>query len=161
MIIQNELRTTSVQSDRTIKSLFIDLEQIVLYLNNHLPPDFSQAVSKTLMPGLCTKITETWLDSAIPSSISDMTAFRQVIALVQIFAEKLDVMDWTGAADMHHWVANAPRLWLSKRRESSLDWTRNQLSLGKLYSIPSGMPTFFADGISPLALELRLNLFNR
>jgi protein transport protein DSL1/ZW10 len=119
--------------DRTIKSLLLDLEQIIVFLNGHLPSEFSRPLSEILMPKLCSQIKETWLDSAVPASLEDMTAFRKAIALVQVFADNLKALQWTGAEELHDWVTNAPRIWLTKRRETSLDWTRNQLSLGELF----------------------------
>jgi len=106
------------------------------------------------MPKLCSQIKETWLDSAVPASLEDMTAFRKAIALVQVFADNLKVLQWTGAEELLDWVANAPRIWLAKRRETALDWTRNQLSLGGLphvsYFIVSMNSTIGTSG--PLAL---------
>jgi centromere/kinetochore protein ZW10 len=83
------------------------------------------------MPNLIKLIKETWLDSAVPISLDDMTDFRKAIALVQVFAEKIATLGWEGAEELCDWVESAPRLWVTKRRETSLDWTRNQLSLGK------------------------------
>jgi centromere/kinetochore protein ZW10 len=88
-----------------------------------------------MMPKLCSQIKDTWLDSAVPTSLEDMTAFRKAIALVQVFANNLGSLKWAGAQELDDWVANAPRIWLTKRREMSLDWTRNQLSLGKFSSL--------------------------
>lgn len=107
-----------------------DLERILVFLHDHLPTDFAQRLSKVMMPKLCSKIRTTWLDSAVPASLEDMTAFRKAIALVQVFADKIKALNWAGGEELDDWVANAPRIWLTKRRETSLDWTRNQLALG-------------------------------
>jgi centromere/kinetochore protein ZW10 len=131
-LFQDIIRTSTGHTDRTIKSLLLDLEQIIVFLNGHLPSEFSRPLSEVLMPKLCSQIKETWLDSAVPTSLQDMTAFRKAIAMVQIFADNLKALQWTGAEELHVWVASAPRIWLTKRRETSLDWTRNQLSLGEL-----------------------------
>ena len=77
-----------------------------------------------------------------------MTAFRKAIALVQVFADNLKALKWTGAEELHDWVANAPRIWLTKRRETALDWTRNQLSLGELPQI------YFFDVATPSKLGI-------
>jgi centromere/kinetochore protein ZW10 len=118
-------------ADHTIKSLLFDLEQIIIFLNQRLPAEFTRPLSEVLMPKLCSQIKDTWLDSAVPASLEDMTAFRKAIALVQVFADNLQTLHWTGAQELHDWVSNAPRIWLAKRRETALDWTRNQLSLGE------------------------------
>ena len=119
-----------------------------MFLNGHLPSEFSQPLSEVLMPKLCSHIKETWLDSAVPASLQDMTAFRKAIALVQVFADNLKALKWTGAEELHDWVANAPRIWLTKRRETALDWTRNQLSLGELPQI------YFFDVATPSKLGI-------
>jgi protein transport protein DSL1/ZW10 len=131
-LYQNIIRTSTTTADHTIKSLLLDLEQTIVFLNERLPSEFSQRLSEVLMPKLCSHVKETWLDSAVPASLQDMTAFRKAIALVQVFADNLKSLQWTGAEELHDWVANAPRIWLTKRRETALDWTRNQLSLGEL-----------------------------
>jgi len=82
------------------------------------------------MPKLSALIKDTWLDSAVPVSLDDMRDFRKAIALVQVFAETITNLGWDGDADLHDWVENAPRLWVTKRRETSLDYTRRQLSIG-------------------------------
>jgi centromere/kinetochore protein ZW10 len=88
-------------------------------------------LSKLMMAKVCSQIKESWLDSAVPVSLDDMIAFRKAIAMVNVFADNLEALKWSGAGELHDWVTNAPRIWLTKRRETSLDWTRNQLSLGQ------------------------------
>jgi len=134
-LYQNILRVSTTPADHTVKSLLFDLEQTIVFLNRRLPSEFSRPLSEVLMPKLCTQIKETWLDSAVPASLQDMTAFQKAIALVQVFANNLKALQWTGAEELHDWVANAPWIWLTKRRETALDWTRNQLSLGELPQI--------------------------
>jgi centromere/kinetochore protein ZW10 len=88
-----------------------------------------------MMPKLCAQIKDTWLDSAIPGRLADMEAFQKAIALVQNFAGTLNDLEWTGAQELHEWVINAPKIWLSKRRETVLDDLRNRLSSG-MFQIP-------------------------
>lgn len=88
------------------------------------------------MPVLTSRILEDWLDTAVPPSLADMVDYQKAIAQVDEFAAKLDSMKWPGADSLHDWVSNAPKIWLNKRREAALDWTRNQLSLG--IGIPQG-----------------------
>src|SRR5436853_1218160 len=129
--MQATLRTSTAHADLTIKSLLFDLEQTIIFLNNYLPSEFTKPLSAILMPKLCTKIKDTWLDSAVPASLDDMTAFQNAIALVQVFANNLKELEWLGVDELEEWVVNAPRTWLAKRRETSLDWIRNQLALGE------------------------------
>lgn len=83
-----------------------------------------------MMPPLSRHILETWLDAAVPASLDDMVDYQKTLAIVHAFASKLDGLNWPGSGIFHDWVASAPKIWLNKRRETTLDWTRNQLSLG-------------------------------
>jgi len=83
-----------------------------------------------MMPVLSRRLLDDWLDSAVPASLDDMVDYQKTLALVQDFARRLDILKWPGSDDIHDWIAGAPRIWLNKRREEALDWTRNQLSLG-------------------------------
>lgn len=82
------------------------------------------------MPTLSKRIKEEWLDTAVPASLEDMMAYQKSLAQVQEFAKRLDSIKWPGTNGFYDWVTSAPKIWLSKRRETTLDWTRNQLSLG-------------------------------
>ncbi|KAF8850831.1 hypothetical protein BDZ45DRAFT_184064 [Acephala macrosclerotiorum] len=129
-IDQNTLSLGTGTTDRTIKTLFSDLEVIIRFLNDKLPAEIADSLSRRMMPVLCSRILEEWLDTAVPASLDDMVDYQKALAQVGDFASKLDEMQWPGADSLHDWVANAPKTWLSKRRETALDWTRNQLSLG-------------------------------
>lgn len=113
-----------------IKDLFIDLDKIVNFIANNFEPEWTYKLSSVLMPKLTTLIKETWLDSAIPTSLEEMTEYRKAIALVQVFADTISNLGWEGADELHEWVEDAPRLWVTKRREASLDYTRRQLARG-------------------------------
>lgn len=103
---------------------------MIRFLSESLPADFAQPLSSVLMPKLTTLIRETWLDSAVPVSLDRMTEFRNAIALVHEFAEKITSLGWGGADNLNDWVESSPRLWVAKRRETALDSTRRQLSKG-------------------------------
>jgi centromere/kinetochore protein ZW10 len=60
-----------------------------------------------------------------------MVDYQKALAQVSEFATKLDLLKWPGVEGLHDWVTNAPKIWLNKKRETALDWTRNQFSLGK------------------------------
>jgi centromere/kinetochore protein ZW10 len=84
-----------------------------------------------MMPSLSARIKEVWLDTAVPASLDDMVEYQKSMAQVHEFAEKLESLQWPGIDDFYDWVTNSAKIWLVKRRETSLDWTRNQLALGK------------------------------
>jgi centromere/kinetochore protein ZW10 len=88
-----------------------------------------------MMPTLSNRIKEVWLDTAVPSSLDDMIDYQKALAQVDDFATKLDSLDWPPVHGFHDWVSNSSKIWLNKKRETSLDWTRNQLSLGKPFCL--------------------------
>ena len=73
------------------------------------------------------------LDTAVPASLDDMVDYQKALAQVHDFANNLDALKWPGVEGLRDWVTNAPKIWLTKKRESVLDWTRNQFSLGTVF----------------------------
>ncbi|KAG4438487.1 hypothetical protein IFR05_006010 [Cadophora sp. M221] len=126
----NSLSLGTDVTNNTIKSLFLDIETTIQFLVDNVPDEIIQLLAKKMMPVLSTRILEVWLDTAVPASLDDMVDYQKALALVGDFAGKLDALNWPGADTFHDWVSNAPKIWLGKRRETTLDWTRNQLSLG-------------------------------
>ncbi len=86
------------------------------------------------MPPLTTRILESWLDTAIPVDLNDTMEYQKTLALVSEFTEKLVSMKWPGMDGFLDWVQNAPKIWLNKKREKSLEWTRDLFSQGKMVS---------------------------
>jgi centromere/kinetochore protein ZW10 len=120
-----------MQADTSIKSLLEDVEGVVRFLLKHLPTEIIKSLSDVMMPILFTRIKEQWLDSAVPSSLDDMGEYQKTLVQVNDFAAKLESLNWPTADGFYDWVSNAHRIWLSKRKETALDWTRNQLALGR------------------------------
>lgn len=106
---------------------------MIIFLTNNLPLDFIKPLSVAMMPNLSARIKEDWLDTAVPSSLDDMVDYQKALAQVDDFAAKLQMLDWPGVSSFNDWVSNSPKIWLAKRRESALDWVRNELSLGKYH----------------------------
>jgi centromere/kinetochore protein ZW10 len=58
--LQNRLSLSNESTDRTIKSLFIDLEAIIRFLVDNLPFEFIEPLSKSMMPILVQRILDLW-----------------------------------------------------------------------------------------------------
>lgn len=129
--LQNSIGTGKGPTEPTIKALFHDLEAMIRFLTRCLPKDIIVPLSQAMMPGLSAHIKEVWLDAAVPSALDDMVEYQKALAQVETFAGTLKTLDWPGVDSFNDWVSNAPKIWLAKRRENSLDWVRNGLSLGK------------------------------
>ncbi|KAL3418199.1 is centromere binding protein at prophase [Phlyctema vagabunda] len=126
----NVLRINDEPMDRNIGSLFKDLERIVRFLNTQLPKDFVSAVADAMMPVLAARIEQDWLRSSIPASLESMVPYQKVMAQVSDFGAMIEKLGWPGSEPFHNWVDNAPKNWLGKRRDDSLDYVRRQLSHG-------------------------------
>jgi centromere/kinetochore protein ZW10 len=128
--VQDGVLQTVGTADRSISSLFTDLEQIFGYLVEKLPRDLVATISSVMMPEVITRVTNVWLDSAVPSSLMDMEEFQQVIAVARDFWRSLEALGLKGLGELREWVDSAPRVWLSKCRESALDSVRSRLAEG-------------------------------
>ncbi|KAI0599122.1 hypothetical protein F4775DRAFT_551572 [Biscogniauxia sp. FL1348] len=118
------------QADRTIASLFSDLQQIMTYLSTRLPEDLVHALSNVMMPDLIPRIINSWLGSVVPASLREIDEFQQVIDAARNFCDLLESLKFSGFEELREWVDNAPRVWLAKCRETALDSVRTKLSQG-------------------------------
>ncbi|KAK4645541.1 ribosome biogenesis protein ytm1 [Podospora bellae-mahoneyi] len=128
--IQDNTLEVKGTTDKSVESLFTDLEKVFRFLVERLPGDLVETISPTLLPGVIHRVTSVWLDSAVPSSLNDMARFQQVIALAKSFCATLRKLGFTNLGDLQEWTESAPRVWLSKCREAALDAVRTKLSKG-------------------------------
>lgn len=127
--MQNTLQVRGA-ADKSLHSLFADLEQVFSFLVQRLPPDLVETISSTLLPETIHQITSVWLDSAVPSSLQDMDRFQDVIGTAKDFCARLQALGFSNLGGLQEWTENAPRVWLSKCREAALDAVRIKLSQG-------------------------------
>ena len=126
---QNELQAHG-SVDKSVESLFKDLEKVFAFLIQRLPSDLVETISSTLLPEVIHRITSVWLDSAVPASLRDMDRFKEIISLAKSFCGTLKSLGFSNLGDLQEWTESAPRVWLSKCRESALDTVRTKLSKG-------------------------------
>ncbi|GAB1314122.1 ribosome bioproteinsis protein ytm1 [Madurella fahalii] len=128
--IQDNTLEVRGTTDKSVKSLFADLEHVFSFLVQRLPTDLLETISATLLPETIHRITTVWLDSAVPSSLQDMERFQDVIAITRDFCSTLSTLGFSNIGDLQEWTESAPRVWLSKCREAALDSVRAKLSQG-------------------------------
>ncbi|KAK4169141.1 Centromere/kinetochore protein zw10 [Cladorrhinum sp. PSN259] len=128
--IQDNILELQASADKSVKSLFADLEKVLAFLVQRLPADLVETISSTLLPEVIHGITTVWLDSAVPSSLKDMERFQEIIKLAKDFCESLKLLGFSNFGDLQEWTESAPRVWLSKCREAALDTVRTRLSKG-------------------------------
>jgi centromere/kinetochore protein ZW10 len=117
-------------ADKSIHSLFADLEQVFSFLVQQLPPDLVETISSNLLPETVHRITSVWLDSAVPSSLQDMDRFQEVIGAAKDFCARLKALGFSNLGGLQEWTENAPKVWFSKCKEAALDSVRAKLSQG-------------------------------
>jgi centromere/kinetochore protein ZW10 len=113
-----------------VQHLFEDLNVIIEYLSTRLPPSVSTPLSQILMPSLTSRLISTWLAWSVPPSLEGMQEYREILALAVKLEEDVEAVGWMGKGELLDWVARAPRVWLTRRREASLDGIRGILSRG-------------------------------
>lgn len=100
------------------------------YLSERLPEELVYSLSNVMMPDLIPRIVGTWLDTAVPTSLQDMDGFQQLTEAVKAFCSRLESLKFSGFDELQEWVDDAPKVWLSKCRETALDSVRIKLSQG-------------------------------
>ncbi|EPE02925.1 centromere kinetochore protein [Ophiostoma piceae UAMH 11346] len=134
-------------ADDGVDALFHDLEQLFSFLSANLPADLVQSISAaspstspsssissspapTMMSDIVGRIVDTWLVTAVPTSLDQMAAFENMLEAAQAFCTRLTDLKFSGLGRLQEWIENAPRVWLAKRREAALDQVRSSVSTG-------------------------------
>jgi centromere/kinetochore protein ZW10 len=119
-----------LEHDDHAATIFTDLKTIIDFLVNKLPRDICIPLSRSLMPSLTSRLDAYWLEPSIPLDMSQMSFFQTTLNDVQDFVQFLDDCKWENTVELHEWVSNAPRSWLTKRRETLLGDVRNLVFSG-------------------------------
>ncbi|KAI9821557.1 MAG: ribosome biogenesis protein ytm1 [Thelocarpon impressellum] len=126
----DDIQITGRQDRTEMKQLFDDLYAITEYLSTRLPPSITIPLSQTLMPSLTLRLINAWLTPCVPSSLDGLSAYQELLEMVVAFIGIVESLEWKGTSQLKDWVENAPRVWLVKRRTSSLDQVRTILAGG-------------------------------
>ncbi|KAI0490577.1 hypothetical protein F4859DRAFT_12755 [Xylaria cf. heliscus] len=128
--VENSTLTLTGKADKTVSSLFRDLEIVLEYLSERLPEGLSYSLSTVMMPDLIPHIITGWLEPVVPTSLKDMDEFQKIIDATESFCARLEVLGFSGFEELQEWVQNVPRVWLTKCRETALESIRTKLSQG-------------------------------
>ena len=126
----NDIHISERLSDSSIATLSVDISSIIDYLATRLPASVAVPLSEVLMPSLTSRLISVWLSPSIPPDLDGMRDFQAILAVVLDYADKVESYGWHGKDDLVEWVERAPRVWLTKRRETSLDRVRRLLVSG-------------------------------
>jgi centromere/kinetochore protein ZW10 len=119
-----------LENDDHAATIFSDLKTIIKFLVDKLPGDICIPLSRSLLPSLTSRLDAYWLEPSIPLEMSQMSFFQTTLNEVQDFVQFLDEHKWENTVELHEWVSNAPRSWLTKRRETLLGDVRNLVFSG-------------------------------
>ncbi|KAI8960574.1 hypothetical protein F5Y11DRAFT_329475 [Daldinia sp. FL1419] len=128
--LEGSYLTLGGSADRSIAALFSDLDQVMTYLSERLPEELAYSLSNIMMPDLIPRLISTWLDTAVPASLREMNEFQSVTEVVKSFCSRLRNLKLSGFQELQDWVDDAPKVWLSKCKETALDTVRTKLSQG-------------------------------
>jgi centromere/kinetochore protein ZW10 len=126
----DDIEVSGRNPDIGAQHLFVDLNIIIEYLSTRLPPSVSTPLSRILMPSLTSRLISTWLASSVPPSLEGMREYQEILALAVRLEEDIESIGWTAEGELLDWVERAPRVWLTRRREASLDSVRSILRRG-------------------------------
>ncbi|CAK7211027.1 ribosome bioproteinsis protein ytm1 [Sporothrix bragantina] len=124
------LKDDAKESEGKVDVLFEDLDKMFSFLAEKLPADLVQSISSVMMPALVARIIDVWLASAVPTSLDQMAAFETTLQASQNFCARLTALHYSGFGRLTEWIESAPRVWLSKRREATLDAVRTIVAKG-------------------------------
>lgn len=130
----HQIQISQELADLSIGNLFSDMNSLVGFLHNRLPSSLSAPLAAILIPNLTQRLISNWLSFEVPVDVEGIQPFRIVLALVVQFAATLDSYNWPGKEILMRWTDEIPEVWLTKRRQMSLDKIR-RLLVGGLGSI--------------------------
>lgn len=130
IVVEGDILRAEGQADKSMDSLFQDLNRLFSYFAARLPQDLIDSLSALMMPEIVSRIISVWLDSAVPASLQEMDKFEAIMATARQFCASLTELKFSGFNELQDWVENAPRVWLTKCRETALDTVRTRLSGG-------------------------------
>ncbi|PWW73850.1 hypothetical protein C7212DRAFT_366119 [Tuber magnatum] len=125
----NTLRISGNTGDLSAIRMFNDLRQMITFFNRNLPSGIAPVFSRIFIPNLTTRLVSS-LSSSVPSSLDDLPKFEALLKETREFENFLHQISWAKETELREWTERAPKVWLSKRRETSLDKTRQILSHG-------------------------------
>ena len=117
-------------TDTSTRTLLADIDRMIQFLISRLPSSIAVPLSDVLMPNLISRLELGPLLSSVPADLEGISEFEATLEVVLTFADTLNRHEWPGKASLVEWVKQAPKVWLGKRRETSLNAVRTLLLKG-------------------------------
>ena len=129
-IKESEIKTNGKLIDFSIQNLFKDMNLVVDFLHAQLPSSVASPLANQLIPRLTSLLISDWLSLELPTNITEFSNFETVLTTVVQFANVLESYGWGGKDRLLEWGNQIPHVWLTKRKETSLDEIRKLLARG-------------------------------
>lgn len=130
ILVDGDTLRAEGHAERSVDALLSDMDKIFTYFAQRLPADLIESMSALMMPEVISRIISVWLDSAVPASLKEMDQFESIMATAKQFCLRLTELKFSGFNELQEWVEDAPKVWLAKCRETTLDTVRIRLSEG-------------------------------
>ncbi|PTB42349.1 uncharacterized protein TrAFT101_008559 [Trichoderma asperellum] len=128
--VEGDVLELAGSADGSAESLLSDLEQILTFIAQKLPANLLQPLANIMMSDIISKLTQEWLNPAVPSGLRDLDKFQALVSKMKGFCEELQRSGYTGLEQIQDWASKAPTIWLEKCRETSLNSVRVNITSG-------------------------------
>ncbi|KAJ9200695.1 hypothetical protein DTO164E3_1451 [Paecilomyces variotii] len=118
-------------STASIAEVLERVARVLGYLKQHLPTSISARLSEIVIPTISSQLISSWLSPSIPTDLDGLHDYEDTLERVLQFSKTIEKFGWNGQTELVSWVNQAPRLWLARRRVSSLDEVRKALADSK------------------------------
>ena len=125
-IVKDGLVVKKESSPQTPAAILLSLTTVVTYISKSLPQHVLKTLIPKLLPILTTNLIKTFLSSHMPSAISDLALFDDMLKAVTEYNEHLINLSWTKRSTntLSKWISDAPNVWFSNRQATFLLETR-------------------------------------
>ena len=127
-ITGNRLELSPTTSKKDVYNVLDIVSKTLEFLHYRLPSRIRIGVASAINPNLVSILVRTWLVPFIPIELSDLPGMEALQKRTSQLAELISQFGWPGDQELLDWIEIAPRLWLAKRGEASLDGIRKALS---------------------------------
>ncbi|KAL5614539.1 hypothetical protein BROUX41_004642 [Berkeleyomyces rouxiae] len=128
--VQGDTLALDGETDNSVASLLADLGKVFVFLSQKLPSEVLDILCTKFMADLTKNLIDNWLIPAVPPLVQDIDQFDDIIHHTKVFCEVLLVNGILGFDALIQWVSDAPGVWLTKCRETTLDSVRFKLASG-------------------------------
>ncbi len=118
------------RSDNSVRNLLSDVNTAMEWLASALPAPIAKQVIEGTLNSLISRLVSDHLPRSVPQDLSGIPEFQKTLLSVENFAESLGQRNWPGHTGLVEWIKDAPKVWLARRSNSSMDSIRQLLVRG-------------------------------